>query len=258
MVEEVVRSLPYLADRPAIHKTLQQCKGDINNAVSMLLPESSQSSGGSSSVERDADSDDELEQKPKKKQNRRPSRLHPLCNGNPKHDLTVRTKDANMVSPDPNQLSAALSKLNDNRTSDPEETEEENWRNDSTFRDSESTSVSTSASDYSITSKAEPGRVRLKLSQPKKQDAQITAVSSSASSQSIAGEYDADAEKARQSRLIAKPRKRLITRDERDRLAAQKATRLAAGHPVSALHTATQKQNQNTPVIDMGIKVLHI
>ena len=250
MVEEVVRSLPYLADSSTIRKALQQCKGNINNAVSMLLPGSSQSSGGSSSIEREANSDDEMEQKPKKKQNRRASRLQ--------QNLTVRTKDANMVSPDPTQLSAALCKLHSNKSYDPDETEEENWQNKSTFKDSESASISTSTSDYSTPNKGESGRVRLKLSLPKKQDSQVANISSSPSDQSNIGGYDADVEKAHQARLIAKPRKRLITRDERDRLAAQRAAQLTGGLQTGALHTATQKQNQSAPVIHMGIKVLHI
>ena len=256
MVEEVVRSLPFLADRAAIKKALQDYKGNVDNAVSSLLPDSSQSSGGSSSIERDADSDEYMEQKPTKKQNRRPSQ--PLGHGKPKQNLAVRTREANMLSPDPTQLSTALTNLKGETSYDPDETEEEDWRNDGTYKDSESASVSTSASDCSTVSKAEPGPIRLRLSQPKKQAEKPAQHSSNSSVQSNAGDYDADAEKPPKPRVIAKPRKRLITRDERDRLASLKAARLAGAHPNSALYTATQKQNQNHPVIDMGIKVLHI
>ena len=258
MVEEVQRSLPFLTDRAAIEKALQDYKGNVDNAVSSLLPDSSQSSGGSSSIERDADSDEDMEEKPTKKQNRRPSRPQPLKNGNPKQNLTVRTKEANMLSPDPMQLSAALTNLKGGKSYDPDETEEEDWRNDTTYKDSECASVSTSASDCSAVPKGEPGPIRLKLSQPKKQMEQFSQHSSSSSVQSTTGEYDADAEKPQKPRVIAKPRRRLISRDERDRLASLKAARLAGAHTNSALYTATQKQNQNAPVIDMGIKVLHI
>lgn len=258
MVDEVVRSLPFLTDRAAIEKALQDYKGNVDNAVSSLMPESSQSSGGSSSIERDADSDEEKEQKPTKKQNRRPSRPQPLCHGKSTQNLTVRTKEANLLSPDPTQLSAALTNLKGEKSCDPDETEEEDWRNDSTYKDSECASISTSASDCSTAPKAEPGHVRLRLSQPKKQADKPAQHSSNSSVQSSVGDYDADAEKPQKPRVIAKPRKRLITRDERDRLASLKAARLAGAHPNSALYTATQKQNQNTPVIDMGIKVLHI
>lgn len=256
MVEEVMRSLPFLTDRAAIEKALQHYKGNVDNAVSSLMPESSQSSGGSSSIERDADSDEDMEQ-PTKKQNRRPSRPQPLGHGKPKQNLTVRTKEANVLSPDPKQLSAALTNLKGENSYDPDETEEEDWRNDSTYKDSESASVSTSASDYSAP-KAESGPVRLRLSQPKKQADESSQHSSNSSVQSNIGDYDADAEKPQKPRVIAKPRKRLITRDERDRLASLKAARLAGALPNSALYTATQKQNQSAPVIDMGIKVLHI
>lgn len=258
MVDEVMRSLPFLTDRAAIEKALQDYKGNVDNAVSSLMPESSQSSGGSSSIERDADSDEDMEQKPTKKQNRRPSRPQPLGYGKPKQSLTVRTKDANMLSPDATQLSTALTNLKGEKSYDPDETEEEDWRNDSTYKDFESASVSTSASDYSAAPKAESGPIRLRLSQPKKQADKPSQDSSNSSVQSNIGDYDADAEKPQKPRVIAKPRKRLISRDERDRLASLKAARLAGAHPNSALYTATQKQNQNTPVIDMGIKVLHI
>ena len=262
MVDEVMLSLPFLNDRAAIEKALQDYKGNVDNAVSSLMPESSQSSGGSSSIERDADSDEDIDQKPTKKQNRRPSRPQPLGHGKPTQvptqNLTVRTKEGSMLSPHPMQLSAALTNLKDEKSYDPDETEEEDWRNDPTHKDSESASVSTSASEYSAAPKAESGPTRLRLSQPKKQADKPAQHSSTSSVQSNLGDYDADAEKPEKPRVIAKPRRRLISRDERDRLASLKAARLAGAHPNSALYTATQKQNQNAPVIDMGIKVLHI
>lgn len=257
-IETVLRSLPYITDRAIVEQALEETNGDVNEAVSNLLPASSQSSnktsGTSSSIERDPDSDYEMEQKPKKKQNRRQSRPQPLSN----HNLTVRTKDANLLSPDPNQLSAALSKLKDDKDFDPDETEEENWQDETTYKDTESTSVSTSASDFSTASKGESGPIRLKLSQPKKQTVKVRPVSTTSSEQSNTGDYDADAEKTYQSRPIAKPRRRLIKgyERERERLAAENAARLASIQPTVVLHTASKKQNQR--VIDMGIKVLHI
>ena len=259
-IETVLRSLPYITDRAIVEQALEEANGDVNEAVSNLLPASSQSSdktsGTSSSIERDPDSDYEMEQKPKKKQNRRQSRPQPLSN----HNLTVRTKDANLFSPDPNQLSAALSKLKDDKDFDPDETEEENWQDEIIYKDTESTSVSTSASDFSTASKGESGPIRLKLSQPKKQIAKVRPVSTASSEQSNTGDYDADAEKAYRSRPIAKPRRRLIKgyerERERERLAAENAARLAGTQPTVVLHTASKQQNQR--VIDMGIKVLHI
>jgi OTU domain-containing protein 3 len=76
MVNVVVSSLPYLADRGKIRKTLEECKGNIVKAVSILLDAEEQASvssqPGSSCTERDPDSDDELVG-PKKKQDRRMS-----------------------------------------------------------------------------------------------------------------------------------------------------------------------------------------
>lgn len=251
MVEDALRSLPYELDRDIVEQALQAAKGNVNEAVSNLLPDSSQSSAMTSgtsspaSIERDADDDYEMEEKPKKKQDRRQSRPHPLKN---QHLLTVRTKEASMLSPDPNQLSAALVRLKDIEGIDPDETEEEDWQNESTFKDSESASVSTSVSDCSTNSKGEAGPIRLKLSQPRKQLIKARPVSTS-SEQSVAGGYDADGEKSQLARKIAKPRRRLITGHERFAAARLSNT---------ALHTTTKKQNQSTPVIDMGIKVLSI
>ena len=257
-IDTVFRSLPHIADRATVVQAIEEAKGDVNEAVSILLPSSSQSSiktsGSSSSVDRDPDSDFEMDQKPKKKRNRRQSRPQPL----PKHTLAVRTKDANAASPDPNQLSAALSKIKDNKDFDPDETEEENWQDHSVYKDSESASISTSASDYSTTSKGDSGPIRLKLSQPKKQVSNVRPLSTTSSEQSNLGDYDADAEKVQQPRPINKPRRRLITRYERDRLAAEKAARLAGTPSSIALHTATKKQNQNNRVLSQGIKVLSI
>lgn len=263
MVEDALRSLPYNYDREVVEQALQQAKGNVNEAVSNLLPDSSQSSIKSSgtsspaSIDRDADNDYEMEHKPKKKQDRRHSRPLPPKN---QHLLTVRTKEASMLSPDPKQLSAALIKLKDFKGIDPDETEEEDWRNVSNSKDSESESRSTSVSDCSTDSKGKAGPISLKLSQPKKPIIKARPVSATSSEQSITGEYDADAEKSQLARKIAKPRRRLITGHERQ--AAQNAARLAAQSATrpsnTALHTATKKQNQSTPVIDMSIKVLSI
>jgi OTU domain-containing protein 3 len=77
MVNVVISSLPYLADREKIRKTLEECKGNIDTAVSILLDAEERASissqPGSSGTERDPDSDDEYVG-PKKKQDRRMSR----------------------------------------------------------------------------------------------------------------------------------------------------------------------------------------
>jgi OTU domain-containing protein 3 len=79
MIETVTSSLPYLADRKAITKALEENKGNIDKAVSQLLDAEEQASmssqAGSSSAERDPDSHDEAQiDGPNKKQDRRLSR----------------------------------------------------------------------------------------------------------------------------------------------------------------------------------------
>ncbi|KAI9795670.1 MAG: hypothetical protein M1833_006911 [Piccolia ochrophora] len=77
MIEVVMKSVPHIADRLMIKRALEENKGNINDAVDMLLDMDyhSQSSTQPSSVERDLDSDDEASVGgPTKKQDRRLSR----------------------------------------------------------------------------------------------------------------------------------------------------------------------------------------
>jgi len=78
-IEVVQKSLPFLTDQPTIKRALEAAKGNINNAVSNLLDAeengSTSSQQESSSVERDHDSDDEMDDGPNKKQDRRMSRV---------------------------------------------------------------------------------------------------------------------------------------------------------------------------------------
>lgn len=78
-IDVVSKSLPYLADKPSIKRALEYAKGDINLAVSNLLDAeeygSTSSQQESSSVERDRDSDDDMNDGPNKKQDRRMSRV---------------------------------------------------------------------------------------------------------------------------------------------------------------------------------------
>lgn len=77
-VDMVLKSLPYLADKPTIKRALEAAKGDTNLAVSRLLDAeeygSTSSQPESSSVERDHDSDDEPLDGPNKRQDRRMSK----------------------------------------------------------------------------------------------------------------------------------------------------------------------------------------
>jgi hypothetical protein len=79
-IKAVTGFLPHLIDQAAIIKALEESRGNINSAVGRLLDaeySSSQpstpfglSSAGSSSVERDSDSDDDEIYRPSKRQNR--------------------------------------------------------------------------------------------------------------------------------------------------------------------------------------------
>ncbi|KAI5195271.1 cysteine proteinase [Aureobasidium subglaciale] len=79
MVDVVLSSLPFLADKPTIKRTLEECKGNIDAAVDKLMGAeengSLSSAQESSSVEREPDSDEEYPGKdgPNKKRDRRPS-----------------------------------------------------------------------------------------------------------------------------------------------------------------------------------------
>ena len=256
MVEEVLRSLPHIAERETIEEALEAYKGNINNAVSSLLSGSSQSSDRSSSIERDPDSDDETERKPKKKIDRRPSRPLPLSLGRVGMDPIMSKTSLTYDPPDPARLSAALRKLRNNKIFDPDETEEEDWQNDSTFRDSETTSISTSSSDSPSISKAIAGPVvRIKLSQPKKPIEKDSLLSNLSKGCSKTVDYDADGEKKPHPRPASKTKRRLITGAERDRLQTEKSGRRTSLCPTTAKH---KKSNQTAPVIDVGIKILRI
>lgn len=242
MIDIAMKSLPWPVNLPTnrsrVEQVLKQCNGNVNYAVSVLMPDSSpESSSRSSSIERDPDSDDERAAKPNKKRDRRISRPHPLRN-----DLAVQNTEKDMVSPDPRRLAEALQKVSD-KEYDPDETEEENWQDGS-----QSKSESSPASSDSSSSRAEESkerRVHLKINGPKKQESKPIKVSNPSAKQgeqSSTGDYEADVEKkAPHNRLKAKPRRRLISGHQRDKELAERAAR-----------------NTNTKKLDMRIQAIHI
>jgi OTU domain-containing protein 3 len=70
-INAVKQSLPFLTDLHVIIRALEDCKGNIDNAVSMLIDADQEgsvsSTQGSSSIERDPDSDDEVIYGPNKR-----------------------------------------------------------------------------------------------------------------------------------------------------------------------------------------------
>lgn len=109
MVNAVTQSLPYVVDRAAIQRMLEECKGSIDNAVSKLLDAeergSVSSAQTSSSIERDPDSDDDDLYAPnKRKTHHRPR---------PSRDLAIRLKlssptKLNQSTPDTTATAAAV------------------------------------------------------------------------------------------------------------------------------------------------------
>ena len=247
MIDLAMESLPYESNRAIVEKTVKQCRGNINLAVDLLLPESSSASDRSSSIEREPDSDDEKGQNPTKKQDRRQSRPHPLSN-----NLPVRQRDGEPPSPDPRHLAVTLQKMDrDKKGYDPEETEEEDWKEDGPYHDSESTSVSTSASEYSTPERSQQVKAiapRLKLSQPKKPDEETTA-----SSGSDKTKVESQIEVMKSHRVIAKPRRRrLVSGNERAADLAKKSAR----NQHLANHAFANSQQDSSPVL--GIKAIRI
>ena len=275
-VNSVLESLPFCADRATIQKTLEECNGSVHQAVSQLIENQSQSSAssrrGSSSVERDHDSDEDEFSGPKKKQDRRLSRVKRAIKDeeNPSnHYLSVRLKSPLLPS---TQESVSTSDTSSNATDikDGDDTEEEDWRNNPPFKDSESASVSTSASEYSAPSKPRSGGVRLKLSQPKKRDEDVKPPVSSPTQRSPARTMGSNEVVTKPNQHLAVPKRRLVSRNQLDglRKATQKAAAKERKREVAAERVANQqpgsffpttlKGKADTPAIENHIKVLYI
>jgi len=278
MVTVVMESLPFYADRAVILKTLEDCKGSVDLAVSKFLDSDFQSSSssrrGSSSVEREPDSDDDSFSGPKKKQDRRLSRAKRATATDhvqpPSKDLTVRLKSDRLPSTK-DILSVSDSHDKPTAAEDEDETEEEDWLNSSPRKDSESASVSTSASEYSIASNPRSGGTRLfKLSQPKKRDENNFPWAAGPTSDLPLRSDPVNIPTGNAQQRDVSPRKRLISRNQRDMMqkkaqkaaakerkreaAAARGTHQYNGPPIPT----TKKGKENAPVIETRIKVLYI
>lgn len=285
MVNVVCQSLPYLADRATIHKTLEECKGNIDTAVSKLLDAeergSVSSTQESSSVEREPDSDEEAHSGPNKKQDRRLSRASRTVlkekDEQKRRDLALRPKVYHNPPKTNGHTSLPKHKdANGTKEEDEDETEEEDWENDPSYRESPSASPSACGSDYSTASKPTSGGVRLKLSQPKR-DSEKERPPSSASREvpnGVKSEQHGDSGVGvgpgkTQQRQPGPRQKRVTQRDKRDmKKAAQKAAAkerkqgMAAGKAVNGkngiIAAAVKNGKENSPAIEAGIKTLYI
>lgn len=276
MVDVVSESLPYLADRAMIQRTLEECKGSIDNAVSKLLDAEerwSVSSGqGSSSVEREQDSDDDELSGPNKKQDRRFSRATQTAmkesEAHRRRNLALRPKHSKPMKPNndiPHKEDEKEEKFP--KYEDSDETEEEDWR-DTTFKDSDNTSTSASAStasDYSSTTESRPksNGVKLKLSQPKREIPSTTPTTFPSNNNNSTSTPQHKHHDPKSKRLTQRDKKDLkkaaqkaAQKERRQGVAADKAGNGTAAKRGGVSLVKTGKEN--TPVIVPVIRTLYI
>lgn len=275
MIDVVIKSQSYLADRAVIQKKLENAKGDVNSVVDNLLEcqqawSSPGASDGSSSIDRERDTDDEDYTGPKKKQDRRLSRASWAATKEKedqrKHELAVRMKDRQLPATEESASPPVIS-VNDVKLHDSDETEDEDWRNGSSYQDSESASVSTSASDYSTASKPVTGGVRLKLSQPKKDANKLqpppknTTSSAAKSQKRVSPSVGVTKEEK-----VGPHRRRLYCRNELDAekmIPKDSAKNRLKGNAIrvrgqDSIGPLTHTVKEHTPVVQTGIKMLCI
>ena len=272
MINSVISSLRDQApDRATIQKLLEKHKGSVDMAVSEILDaecSSSQSSAhGSSSVERDQDSDEENFSGPNKKQDRRLSRAaRQKARGIevlPKKDLTLRPKDS-PLSPISQQfiIKPDLPELGTTRDSD--ETEEEDWQSTPPSATSHSSQLSKGSRSTSASNRPGP---RLKINTARRKDEPIPNVVKSEDKSSSADPSTGQDLNARFR--PHSPRRRVVSKNQRDMLkkAAQKAAAkdrkrafaaARAGSNASSQSAFSKKGKENTPGLETSIKVLYI
>ena len=276
MVNVVMQSLPYLPDRSTIHKALEDCKGNIDHAVSNLLDAeergSVSSTQGSSSVEREHDSDEEDVSGPNKKQDRRLSRATRLVNKEKdeqrKRDLAVRVKkheDKSTTDCHSQTLSKCQVAGLKTETVDDDD-DDEDWQDDPTYKDTESASVS--ASENSTADKPLSNGVRLKLSQPKRENDKDPPPETPSHSKGTTNRNSNNGVRT-QLRQVGPKQKRISQRDKRDmKKAAQKAAAkerkqgIAVGKAVNrkngAIAITSKQDKENSPAIESVIRTLYI
>ena len=267
MVEVVKASLPYLvSDNGTVHRALVKAKGNVDNAVSELLENedrgSVSSTQGSSSVERDQDSDDDEYAGPKKKQDRRMSRATRSLKQKEdrrKRELAHRPKTIadSTSSSDSRNLPEVL--INGDKRMGVIEVDDED---DEDYEPQQPTVKKSPAVESSPTSRN--NGVRLKLSQPKPEnedDSDWSAATSKSRSFS-----KPRSNKTQGSQIVAKQHK-LTARDRKDlKKAAQKS---AAKERKQGLAAVKQTANQSGSLSmvakvpgrsspTMGIKTLYI
>ena len=252
-----------------VRQMVQHGAGRVGDVVSLLDDEKSTtpSTQGSSSVERDSDSDDEEPVRgPNKRRDRRMSRATTFAmkEGNDRaHDLTYRLKGGILATTE-----EAPPKLQHSPSIQPvsvDDSEEEDWHHDGTGKNSDSASFSTSASDVSVASQPSSAGVRLKLSQPKRDRSRAKTPCSNGRERPAMGAKSKVSTYKGTARICSHPSpppRRLLQEKKRS---FQSLKRSVVPESSKAFITGpgnkplkTTQGNERTPVIETQIKVLYI
>jgi OTU domain-containing protein 3 len=266
----MVESLPNLNTSQSIaRKMTDECNGSVSDVALKLIDSDEKSTTpstqGSSSVERDSDSDDEDPIRgPNKRRDRRLSRATRIAvkeSDDRNHDLTYRPKGGYLLETE--EHTSKPLPIPGTESTSTDEAGEDDWRGDAAGKDSESASLSTSASDISVVSKPRSGAVRLRLSQPKKDGARAGTPFSNYKRPAMGAKPIADPYGNAHARHQNSPKpRRLIQRNKHiskaspnlDESDYKKA--MMAGPGTKPLMTT--QGNERTPAIETHIKVLYI
>lgn len=232
MIDVVASSLPYLADKQTIKRTLEDFKGNINAAVDKLLggeETGSQSSAQeSSSVEREPDSDEEYSRGPSKKQDRRLSHRQ-------------RTKRSSSA-----QLSSKLGKRNDSQ--DSFESAYSDETDASSIRD-----VKSELADDVPSLPAPKPTIRIKLKPP----APPSATSTTSNGKSHQKQPGPQRQSASQKRDIKKQAQKAARKERLQAASKEGGDATAAATAKNGIALRTQGMT-NTPPIESGFRTLYI
>ncbi|KAL1640525.1 hypothetical protein SLS58_006875 [Diplodia intermedia] len=271
-IDVVMKSLPFLTDKSTIRKTLEECKGSIDNAVSRLLDEDSgnqSSAQESSSIEREPDSEDDDIYGPKKSRSRQTG-----CED--KHDnLTSASRASstsrNILKPKGHKDRTGSKLASQEYPQDSQPSSQASSQQSDTITPSIAPSQVTipdSDADSSQESDADPiaappspkptsaprqGPVRIRLTMPKPPPEMEEAAA------------NMHAGKTAQKQIGPQGRK-ISSRDKKDmKKQAQKAARRERQQQQAAGNTSATrtlpimtKSNPTSPSLDAGIKVLYV
>ena len=291
MIDIVAKSLPYLTDKITIKRSLEECKGNVNEAVARLLDAeergSISSAQESSSVEREPDSDDEALNGPNKK---------PDCRFGRTRRVHMRTKNqqrldmaSKLAAHDASQSSFASASSIESRSAlrssvtppesadiSPPTCPDDDGDNDddgvenSETEDSDWAPPSQSSTRASTPATFRTGPVRIKIHPPKPPDKEEKLQSQLRKQEQE--EKSSRPEPIKSGRTAQKqpgPQNRRPTARERKDMkkTAQKLARKQRAQAEAAASRAnnttklpihTKEKDRHAPVIESGIKTLYI